>query len=295
MWLAVVVAGACGGTDRPAARGPEAETEPAPPSSEAHPAAPPTLAETVRAKLTAIAPAWTFDIEGDLTLRGTSGEQTLVFNLDNLAAACAQVPADCGATIDEYVKIFNTYIVASEQPSEFTRAQIVAEPKAQAWVRAVRQGGASAEPVMIRWLGDLWIAYMFDTPTMRKGVLRSELAEYGIASDEELHALAMANLGRLAPLRPGEPVEGIPGVYVVSVGDHFESARVLRHADWAPIADSVGGELFVTIPARHVVLYAGAEHLTALAALTQQVAEHEHHAVSTTMLHWRPDGWHLAP
>ena len=214
-------------------------------------------------------------------------------NLDNLARDCELRPDGCEAAIATTVRsIAESQLATSTTEREALRATV----KSRDWVDNARVLGAP--PVARPFVGDLLKVYVFDFPDSMRPLVAKDLEILKITEDE-LDVLALANLDKALTDFPHEPVrEGSP-VWVLHVGDSYESSRLLLHDRWRELARKVKGDLLASAPSRDFVYFVGAgesaETLQDFRRRMEAMASEESHSIAPHILRWTPEGWQVEP
>jgi len=145
--------------------------------------------------------------------------------------------------------------------------------------------------------GDLRILCVIDQPTTLSYLTLAGLKRLRLSADEAI-ALGIRNVA--ATLRPlpevmmGTPVEA----FGYSVGDDYESGRVMLHDDLAELSGAWEDKLIVAVPETHLVLYADGRRPDAIPAMRAAVREGMARAdrpISATLFHWTKTGWEVIP
>lgn len=234
----------------------------------------------------------------DLVRKDGTHQQLL---LDNLWRLCQARPEGCDAETERYVA---HGVEGLEATDAFVRAEMVRPVlKDRQWMENVRRLMADAPPekaagssvVSRPFVADLFVVYVFDLPDGMRMLSRADMDALKL-DEERLHELAMANLDRAAPEMAAEALEPGSRIRAMHFGDSYESSRVILHGRWKSIAEGVEGDLVVAAPSRDFVYFTGSrEDLPGLRALARRAAAENDHAVSATLLRWKPDGWEALP
>jgi len=231
-----------------------------------------------------------------LELRFADG-QTATLSLDNLWRQCRGTSEACDEPIAGFV-----HLVAEEQgitgfvaKPELVRATI----KDQAWIDQApgKSPDGSDRPVIQPFPGGAWIVYVFDLPNGMRVLTREDLRTLGL-DEQQVAALALANLDKALGPIPHEPVEKGSALQLVHAGDSYEISRLLLHDRWREIAATVKGDLLVGSPARDYVFFTGSgedpREVARFRELVDRLAREEAHGVTLPVLRFTPEGWEVA-
>jgi hypothetical protein len=257
--------------------------------------------ERVAVRARALQPGATVVVKERLHLEVTVKDGTRQMFLDNLWRFCQANADACDESMARSVAV-----VAQEQATSdtFVKAEFVRPIlKDREWMENVRQmmkdgppEKAAGNAVVSRpFVADMFVVYAFDLPDGMRMLNRSNLAELKL-DDEQLHGLALANLEKATPAMTAEAVEPGSRIRVMHVGDSYDASRVILHGRWKAIAAGVEGDLVVAAPSRDYVYFTGSrEDLAGLRALARSAAAESDHALSATLLRWKPEGWEAFP
>lgn len=257
------------------------------------------LAGSVKRAIEREAPELNVIIQDPLSLKvvGESGESTL--DLGNLRAECASDPPGCATQIDTFAKmVADVSKTAFAKPgSEEIRAllkdEVFMRGLAQKLAEGPKETATDNAVVSKKFLADLWIVYVVDSPASISMLTQRNLRDMGLDADQ-VHALALANMSKALTPFKGQALENIPGLHGVDLGDSYEAARLLLVDAWKPMAEEVPGDLIACAPIRNAVLYAGSGDDKALADMglvAKDLMQQQAYALSTTQLRWTPEGW----
>ncbi len=233
---------------------------------------------------------------GEVVVTDPDGTEQRMF-LNNLRAGCLDAPEDCDALIARQVGSLGD-IAAMDAP---TAAQLRPILKDASYLAEVdRITGQADTPELVAasrvlrrpFHGALSVLWVLDMPDSMGMVSQSTLDDLGL-SQEAMEARALDNLVACCSELPVQPVEGVPGVFQMWVGDSYEAARLLLHQAWAPLVETVPGGLVAVAPSREVVLFTGSEDSMgkqALATAAQGISESAY-GLEPVLLLWTPLGW----
>jgi uncharacterized protein YtpQ (UPF0354 family) len=127
--------------------------------------------------------------------------------------------------------------------------------------------GAQA-PVYRPWLGDLVIFYAEDATDYFRVLLRQDLPA-GF-TDEQLHHMAMINLGREVAF---EVHKSPRGFYGLVAGGHHEAGAICLPGLWKQLAAELNDHLVVTIPAKDLLLFSPESDKEGILKMKESAAE----------------------
>ncbi|HOX45483.1 MAG TPA: DUF1444 family protein [Myxococcota bacterium] len=237
---------------------------------------------------------------GTLLVTGANDIQ-LTLSLDNLSLRCRSDPASCQAGVEQFAGTVQENLKALAADTRPTRDMVRAQLKDDGYMQKVLGLLASAPQdkaqdnaiLSRRFLGDLWIAYVLDRPSSTSLLTRADLKKLALQEDE-VPALALANLRKACPDAPAKPLPDFPGVWAVETGDSYEAARLLLPELWAGHKARLKGDLVACAPIRDVVLFTDSEDRKALQAmqlLAGQLVAAEAYPLSRRLLRWTPEGF----
>jgi uncharacterized protein YtpQ (UPF0354 family) len=268
----------------------------------APPGEPVNLAERLRDELGKLMPDIQIQVkdEGSLVVKGANDVE-LTISLDNLRLKCQSTPEACQAAVVGFAASVHENLQALAADTRPERSMIRAVLKHADYMQKVREMLAAAprdkaedNAVLHRkFMGDLWITYVLDRPNSTSLLTRSDLKKLALP-EAEVHELALENLRQACPDVPAKPVESMPGLWAVEVGDSYEAARLLLPDLWAPYKEKVQGELIAVAPVRDAVMFTGSQNRPALQAmqlLAEQLVANEAYSLSRQFLRWTPAGW----
>lgn len=152
------------------------------------------------------------------------------------------------------------------------------------------QTGSETPIVAVRWLADLWVAYVFDQQPEPRFVTFEDLP--GLEMNQvDIHRKAVANLRRLVPHLEWQQNGGI---YMAVAGGKYESSFLLVSELWQQIGHEVNGEIIATIPARDLLLYTTTDERSAVRIIRDAARQFHHEAgdaISDVLLKWTEQHW----
>lgn len=112
-------------------------------------------------------------------------------------------------------------------------------------------------PVARPFAADIVIVYAFNEPSQLVYMSRRQLAQSGM-SEDELHALAVANLPKCLPDLNFRELDG--GLFGVSCGGVFEASLLLLDPLWEQLAPQLPGLPLAVVPARDLLFVTGSKN-----------------------------------
>ena len=113
---------------------------------------------------------------------------------------------------------------------------------------------------------ELFVVYVFDTPTSIRFMTQSDLVELGV----EQSSLREAALTNLQNVLQHVQLEGDPASLSMLVADGmYEASMLLFDGIWSKQQFPVKGDIVVYVPARDVVLITGSEDMVSLATIQE--------------------------
>ncbi|QNM97601.1 hypothetical protein [Chitinimonas koreensis] len=255
------------------------------------------FAKAAAARIRQEVPAYDIKPTTRLTLEGTrsDGESTGQLNLDRIYAFCLRNPGNCSAALDEYARGMGQTIKERDQPIEQSMVRIVVRP-AEYFDRIRQQAGSGPKPISIygRPLGaGLVLVPVLDYSRAVRFLGEQDLAKLKL-TEGEAFGLGERNLrASLKPLADVAPVPG-PNEFGTIMGEDYASSRIALHDDWKALADQLGGNLIVMLPAPDILLYGNGstrEGVEALRAYGNEMAQRSPRPLSLTVLRWTSGGW----
>lgn len=142
---------------------------------------------------------------------------------------------------------------------------------------------------------DLAVVYVEDTgPNQVRYITWSDLQHWGIG-EAGLHQIALWNLERISePVFPivMNPPDRRDPMYVWSVQDGYDAARLLLHRWLAEVAPELDGQPLIAVPDRHWLAVTGAgdaRKRAAVARLTRERYQRAAFPVSPLVYLWQGD------
>ena len=218
------------------------------------------------------------------------GERTL--NLDN---AWREARGKGAATVERVTAHYLRLLEQTEDQAD--AAHVLPALRSVAWLEDVKaqrsqQGDLVAPVVHEPFSREIVLTYVFDFPD-RMAWLSPEEGDALAATWEGLHDLAVGNLWRR--LRDHVQVHLLEeGVFMVTAGGDHENALMCVAPLWAELATRVQGDVVAAVPARDLLLFAGADDARGLQTLRLRAGElvkTADHAVAPGLLRLTRAGW----
>lgn len=233
-------------------------------------------------------------VKGPLTL----GLGELQANLDRVYAFCAANAAACPAELERYVQAAAQVHRERNLPPSRDAVRVVIRTARYAEAASASMPGAGPPGIMPRPFVEGLVALpAIDTPRAIKMLGPKDSEKLGL-SEQEAHALGLANLRReLQPLMDVAKVAG-KGQIGQLVGDAFHPSRLLLHDTWAPLAKAQAGVLIVAMPTTDAVFYIGEDTPAAIGALrtlVRTVHSRAPNRLSEILVRWSEPAWQVVP
>jgi uncharacterized protein YtpQ (UPF0354 family) len=233
-------------------------------------------------------------IKGPLLLEIGPEPHRIAMSLGNAHDFCLRDPQNCDRATREFVA--NSVAAMKETSADPRKEDIRVVVRGAAYVQQVlglAAVKADLKPLARPIAGDIWLLGVIDRQHAIAVLNNAQLAKLGLSEDE---AIALGKQNVMAALRPFSSVTGdVPakGVGVIQ-GDFYESSRLLFHDDWAALANKLGGQLVIAVPAPDLVIYGkGSDRiaLDAISAFVNEAAKKAQRPISATLFRWVPEGW----
>ncbi len=156
------------------------------------------------------------------------------------------------------------------ESAEFTLAEVMPVIKDISYIEQVGEmlkeadadNGLVYEPLN----EELFVVYVFDTPTSIRFMTQSDLVELGV----EQSSLREAALTNLQNVLQHVQLEGDPASLSMLVADGmYEASMLLFDGIWSKQQFPVKGDIVVYVPARDVLLITGSEDMVSLATIQE--------------------------
>ena len=156
------------------------------------------------------------------------------------------------------------------ESAEFTLAEVMPVIKDISYIEQVGEmlkeadadNGLVYEPLN----EELFVVYVFDTPTSIRFMTQSDLVELGV----EQSSLREAALTNLQNVLQHVQLEGDPASLSMLVADGmYEASMLLFDGIWSKQQFPVKGDIVVYVPARDVVLITGSKDIVSLATIQE--------------------------
>jgi uncharacterized protein YtpQ (UPF0354 family) len=260
------------------------------------------LAQKVEAKIKEIAPKFEVEIADPATLKvKTDKDLEATISLDNLKLACSSQPEGCPQMTDNFVEKIVGSLKTAQEAAELKPEMIRAVLKNQEYMDGLVEVYKQSPPekrednkiVSKKYISGLHIVYVIDSPGSMRQMSVGDMKEMKL-DKEKVHALAMANMEKALGEIPKADAPELPGLFVVTAGDSYDSARFLLHKNWEKIAKEVEGDLVVAIPTRDLLFFTGSadeNRVRVLTEMAKRVVEREPYSLTDKLFKWTPAGW----
>jgi len=229
-------------------------------------------------------------------------EKSSISYLDNLARICADDETVCDEGVQRFARTAVQMAHSTEASAPVDPTRVRAVLKDDAYIEHVNElmaeqmkddAGPGAELAARRFVGDLWIVFVEDSPESMRMIRADDLEKMKL-DDAGLEALAMKNMREAMPNVPFMKVEEIPDMWVVTAGDSYDAARLMLHEQWKPMLDIVDGSLIVAVPTRDFVPFTGTafpEAVQLLRGYAAKASDEDAYGLSGKLYRWTVDGW----
>jgi uncharacterized protein YtpQ (UPF0354 family) len=145
--------------------------------------------------------------------------------------------------------------------------------------------------------GELVCVLVADHPGSPRYLDARQLAQLHMTEDQ---AFTLGTEHTRSALRPVSALVVPTNEHPIQFIDYSpsESSRILWIADWAPLAQRLGGELIAAVPAANLFVYAkGGSHeaVNALRQFAEAAYPSADRPLSTTVFRWTSRGWVQVP
>lgn len=213
------------------------------------PQEPEAFAETVAKLLRRMQPEYNIELVGPRELL-VNGRR---LDLDNLSRMVAHEP-DRGREIVEHFldQLFaGDALNLADMPLEFARARIMPRIQPNTIFDHLSRDMVAHVP----YVNDTAVVFVTDLPQMTVSITTEQAVRWGIESDE-LDDIARDNLGGYAPTIDFRVLESREGGKAVVISEHdgYDAARLLLGSLYPSLAPKLGGDFFVAVPARDMMI-----------------------------------------
>ncbi len=228
------------------------------------------------------------------TLRVDPAGAARTLNLDN---AWREARGKGAPTLERVVQHYLRLLDDAGEGDGVDADHVVPAIRAVAWLEELQaqraQQGDLVAPVRHEpFAREIVLTYVFDLPD-RMAFLSPEEGDDLAATWAGLHDLAVGNLWRA--LRDDLQVHQMDeGVFMVTAGGDHEAALLCVAPLWARLAGKVAGDVVAAVPARDLLLFAGADDARGLDTLrmrAQELFETADHAIAPGLLRLTRAGW----
>ncbi len=209
--------------------------------------------------------------------------------------ACLDNHRQCRKATDLFAQQMVAGFATIDAPAKREDLRVVVRPVA--YVEKMREVLAGrGEPVARPLVGDLWLIGVIDQPTTFKMLDTRAIAPLSLSSDQ---ALELGRENMLKTVRA--QLKWAPKEFDTSTGFGVlargpAQASLLAFPElWAPVAETVGGNLLVAVPSPDIVVFTDGSKPDAarlLAAGTERLLARVAKPFSDAVYRWSPDGWH---
>lgn len=188
--------------------------------------------------------------------------------LDNAYIEYQQDPDNIDSVIVAYASGLDQ--TRELESAEFTLAEVMPVIKDISYIEQVgemlKEADADNSLVYEPLNEELFVVYVFDTPTSIRFMTQSDLVELGV----EQSSLREAALTNLQNVLQHVQLEGDPASLSMLVADGmYEASMLLFDGIWSKQQFPVKGDIVVYVPARDVVLITGSEDIVSLATIQE--------------------------
>jgi uncharacterized protein YtpQ (UPF0354 family) len=230
-----------------------------------------------------------------LKLRQPDGEELLQANLDRVYDFCTRAAAQCEDTANDYVATIAEHLQRRDKEEVIEPSMVRVVVRTRDYVESVRKQmpADKAKPLVRPLAGDLMQVAVLDFPRSIRLFTATDAKALKL-KENEVFELGLKNLrAELKPLTE-HPKPTAPQSFAFLDDSPYEASRLALHAEWKPIADKVGGNLIVAVPAADVVLYGRGDSKTAADVLHQtakRAAQEADRPLSVSVFRWTESGW----
>lgn len=210
---------------------------------------------------------------------------------------CRASPQECSQFVATWLNTATGSIQDQMRAPDPDAIRVMVGPR-EMFEREAGPRPAGTPQILVRkCAGDLISVLYADRPGSPRYLDGRHLAQLHMTEDQ---VFALGDTHVRVALRPVSAL-------VVPTHDHpiqfidnspFESSRILWTAEWAPLAQRLGGELIAAIPAANLFVYARGGSTETINALRQFAAAAYPSAdrpLSTAVFRWTPRGWQTLP
>lgn len=230
-----------------------------------------------------------------LKLRQADGEEILQANLDRIHDFCTRAPEQCEDAAAQYVAMVSEHLQARDRDQSIEASMVRVAVRSREYLETTqKQLPADAPRIVARPLvGDLMAVAVVDFPRSIR-LFTTDDAKALKLTENEVFELGLKNLR--ADLKPlGKSAQPTADKSFRSLSDSpYESSRLALHAEWKPIAERLGGNLIVAVPAADVLLYGRGDSklaVDALRATASRAANQADRPLSVSVFRWTQRGW----
>ena len=236
-------------------------------------------------------------MNGPLTVKvdKADGVNLVQANLDRVFAVCQASPDICDSTTGNYVNALSQVLEDITRPLDTSMLRLTVRPLDV--LAGAQSSLPSGAPRLVQrpFIGGLGMAVVVDMPSSMR-MFSVDDAEALDVSEADAIEVARKNLrDNLKPLADYEWPTAPKSLGLMSESQ-YESSRLLLHDDWAPVAEALGGNLVVAIPASDALVYGRGdsnEALDALRTLVDEVTRSAERPISKSLFRWSSERWEV--
>ena len=230
------------------------------------------------------------DVVSPLRLRVNSPRGGWGAYLDTVYDVCRRYRPGCAEAVATYIREMSTAYEMERPPTDRTSLRVIVRPSD--YVAAMRDHAPDSKPLAEPLQGDLWMIGAFDLPTTVDLLDQRALEPLHLSPDEAL-AIGKQNMVERMRFQIGK-VMTEPMNEVKTTGDTYESSLFAFPELWAPVAETMAGNLLIVVPSTDVVIFADGRKPGAAEQLADDarfVMKRANRPFSADLFRWSPDGW----
>lgn len=232
-----------------------------------------------------------------LKLRQADDEELLQANLDRIYDFCTRAAAECEDAAEQYVATVVEHLEMRKQDEAIEPSTVRVVVRSREYVEATRkQLPRSAPRILARPLvGELMAVAVVDLPRSIRLFTAADAKALKL-TENEVFELGLKNLRADLKRLDEHPQPAAAQSFAFLDDSPYESSRLALHAEWKPMAEKLGGNLIVAVPASDVVLYARGDSAMAADVLhetAKKVADEADRPLSLSVFRWTKRGWEV--
>lgn len=262
-------------------------------------AAPATVPERLRDAIAHIAPQLRPELhkDGGIEIHGGPKSAGTVY-ADNVEKACAQQPDHCDEAIQRFATSITSAITETGDVAP-TGSNVFPVVRSAGLMRSMSEaahGDPEKSLVSQAFTADSVVLYAIDTPNAMRFASAQDLKKQGISA-ERLQAMAVANIGRLAPVK----VNAMPdsnGLVAMIAQDGYATSRLFGPEFIKELEQAAGGPVVVAVPTRDWILAVKADDTAAVHKLRDvaaRIVRGEPYSVTADLVRWDGKTWQPVP